>query len=125
MRIVESIVCIVMLCGCEREERQLRLDPPTAAALDKIALMPNEIGGAPPEVYFALDQPYEVNAYNLSQGKRLYSWFGCKACHGDGQGGIGPCVPRRLVELRSRRWSRSSPRSAMAGRTACQHSRTR
>ena len=31
-----------------------------------------------------------ANAYNLSQGKRLYSWFGCKACHGDGQGGAGP-----------------------------------
>ena len=90
MRIVVSIVCIVMLCGCEREARQLRLDPPTAAALDGIALMPNKIGGTPPQVYFALDQSYEFNAYNLSQGKRLYTWFGCKACHGDGQGGIGP-----------------------------------
>lgn len=80
----------MVLAGCQREERQLRLDPPTANALDKIALMPNGISGAPPEVYFALGKPYEVNAYNLSQGKRLYSWFGCKACHGDGQGGIGP-----------------------------------
>jgi cytochrome c oxidase cbb3-type subunit 3 len=26
----------------------------------------------------------------LSEGKRLYSWFGCKTCHSDGQGGIGP-----------------------------------
>jgi cytochrome c oxidase cbb3-type subunit 3 len=90
MRIVVSLVCIVMLCGCQREERQLRLDPPDAAALDKIALMPNRIGGAPPQIYFAMNQPYEANAYNLSQGKRLYTWFGCKACHGDGQGGIGP-----------------------------------
>ena len=46
--------------------------------------------GAPPAVYFALDKPYESNAYNLSQGKRLYSWFGCKACHADGQGSVGP-----------------------------------
>ncbi|CCD85409.1 conserved protein of unknown function; putative Cytochrome c, monohaem [Bradyrhizobium sp. ORS 285] len=90
MRIVVSLVCIVTLCGCQREERQLRLDPASAAALDKIALMPNKIGGAPPQIYFALDQPYETNAYDLSQGKRLYTWFGCKACHGDGQGGIGP-----------------------------------
>jgi cytochrome c oxidase cbb3-type subunit 3 len=61
-----------------------------AAAVDNIALMPNGISGAPPETYFALDKPYENNAYNLSQGKRLYSWFGCKACHADGQGGAGP-----------------------------------
>ncbi len=78
------------LAGCQREERVLRLDPPIADALDKIALMPNRIGGAPPDVYFSLGKPYEVNAYNLSQGKRLYAWFGCKSCHGDGQGGIGP-----------------------------------
>ena len=76
--------------GCQREERELRLDPPVAAALDNIALMPNRISGAPPNIYFALDKPYQSNAYNLSQGKRLYSWFGCKTCHSDGQGGIGP-----------------------------------
>ncbi len=52
--------------------------------------MPNGISGRPPQVYFALDKPYETNAYDLSQGKRLYAWFGCKSCHGDGQGGIGP-----------------------------------
>ncbi len=80
----------VVLTGCQREERSLRLDPPVADALDKIALMPNGISGAPPNVYFALGQPYESNAYNLSQGKRLYNWFGCKACHGNGEGGTGP-----------------------------------
>jgi mono/diheme cytochrome c family protein len=80
----------VIVAGCQREERQLRLDPPVTAALNDAALMPNGISGAPPQIYFALDKPYEGNAYNLSQGKRLYSWFGCKACHADGQGGIGP-----------------------------------
>jgi cytochrome c oxidase cbb3-type subunit 3 len=80
----------VAAAGCQREERELRLDPPVAAALDKVALMPNQIGGAPPETYFALGKPYESNAYNLSEGKRLYSWFSCKACHADGQGGVGP-----------------------------------
>jgi len=78
------------MAACQREERELRLDPPVAAALDSIALMPNGISGAPPQIYFALDRPYETNAFNLSQGKRLYSWFGCKSCHSDGQGGIGP-----------------------------------
>jgi cytochrome c oxidase cbb3-type subunit 3 len=91
MRIVISLCCFAtVLVGCQREERELRLDPPLAAALDQVALMPNGISGAPPQVYFALGQPYETNAFNLGQGKRLYSWFGCESCHSDGRGGIGP-----------------------------------
>jgi cytochrome c oxidase cbb3-type subunit III len=80
----------IFLASCQREERQLRLDPPVSAALDGVALMPNGISGTPPQVYFALGQPYEGNAYSLSEGKRLYSWFGCKECHGHGEGGVGP-----------------------------------
>jgi cytochrome c oxidase cbb3-type subunit 3 len=77
--------------GCKREERELRLDPPVAAAYDEIRLMPNRIAGAPPEVYFASGKPFDANAYSLSQGKRLYGWFGCAACHGAaGDGGKGP-----------------------------------
>lgn len=84
------LIAATLLSGCEREERQLRLDPPVAAGLEELRLMPNRISGAPPEVYFAMGKPYEVNAYNLSQGKRLYSWFGCTSCHGTGEGGTGP-----------------------------------
>jgi cytochrome c oxidase cbb3-type subunit 3 len=88
--IVPLLVMAATLLGCQREERELRLDPPLAAALDEVALMPNGISGNPPQVYFALGQPYEGNAYDLSEGKRLYSWFGCKECHGSGEGGVGP-----------------------------------
>ncbi|MER9405290.1 cytochrome c [Mesorhizobium caraganae] len=76
--------------GWLRQPRELRLDPPIAADLERYRLMSNGISGAPPESYFALGKPYEADAYNLSQGKRLYAWFGCAACHGDGRGGIGP-----------------------------------
>ncbi|WP_117191598.1 c-type cytochrome [Rhizobium terrae] len=76
--------------GWLREPRQYRTDPPISAALEGFRLMPNAIGGAPPEVYFALGKPYEGTAYDLSQGKRLYSWFGCASCHGEGEGGAGP-----------------------------------
>src|SRR3981081_1939776 len=114
----------VATAGCQREERQLRLDPPVAAALDNIALMPNGISGAPPEAYFALDKPYESNAYNLNQGKRLYSWFGCKACHADGQGGIGPAFLDGWWNY-GPRWCPFSRQSAMVVHTACRHSATR
>ena len=83
-------VAVYSVCGCEREQREFRLDPPLAAAMSQLRLMPNKIGGAPPEIYFAFDEPYESNAYNLSEGKRLYHWFGCAGCHGEGEGGAGP-----------------------------------
>jgi cytochrome c oxidase cbb3-type subunit 3 len=72
------------------QARELRTDPPEVADLDNFRLMPNGISGAPPESYFAAGEPYEGDSFNLSQGKRLYSWFGCAACHGDGRGDIGP-----------------------------------
>ncbi|MBB4566856.1 c-type cytochrome [Rhizobium leucaenae] len=81
---------VAALIGDAREARQYRTDPPVGAALDELRLMPNGISGTPPEIYFALGKPYEETAYDLSQGKRLYSWFGCAACHGDGRGGVGP-----------------------------------
>ena len=91
MKLIPLFLGLALLQGgCQREERSLRLDPPVADALRHARLMPNHISGTPPEVYFALDKPYESNAYDLSQGKRLYSWFGCKTCHGEGQGGAGP-----------------------------------
>ena len=76
--------------GLTWQGRQFRLDPPVSAALEGLRLMPNRIGGTPPEVYFALGKPFESVAYDLSQGKRLYTWFGCPACHGVGEGGRGP-----------------------------------
>ncbi|MBZ9674334.1 c-type cytochrome [Mesorhizobium sp. ES1-1] len=73
------------------QPRELRLDPPVSYDLERFRLMPNGISGAPPEIYFALGKPYESDAYNLSQGKRLYAWFGCGTCHGaEGGGKIGP-----------------------------------
>ncbi|RAI38962.1 c-type cytochrome [Rhodoplanes roseus] len=85
-----ALVLVLAAGGCQREERQTRLDPPIAAALDGVALMPDRISGAPPAVYVALGKPYERNAFNLAEGKRLYGWFGCAACHGEGEGGKGP-----------------------------------
>jgi cytochrome c oxidase cbb3-type subunit 3 len=87
-----TILILLALAGCEREKRSLRLAPPVAAALEQVALMPNGIGGAPPDVLAALDHPYDNNAYQLAEGKRLYDWFGCPSCHGDGRGGAGPSL---------------------------------
>jgi cytochrome c oxidase cbb3-type subunit III len=89
-RTLAAVSSLFLVMGCAREQRELRVDPPVASALSHLAVMPGGIGGAPPQVYTALDKPYISNAYELSQGKRLYSWFGCADCHGDGRGGKGP-----------------------------------
>jgi len=34
--------------------------------------------------------PYEDNAYAMTEGQRLYDWFNCAGCHARGGGGIGP-----------------------------------
>lgn len=121
---VVGLVCIVCLAGCEREKRDLRLDPPEAAALDAIALMPNGISGAPPDVEVAMNKPYETNAYQLSQGKRLYEWFNCTGCHANG----GAAQARRswtaggVMDPTS---CRSSPRFATDARAACRPFATR
>ncbi|MBW9117682.1 cytochrome c [Rhizobium cauense] len=73
-----------------REPRQYRADPPVSSSLEGLRLMPNGIAGTPPDVYFALGKPFEKTAFDLSQGKRLYTWFGCVQCHGEGEGGKGP-----------------------------------
>src|SRR5690349_2677198 len=78
--------------SCQREVRDLRIDPPVAAALDRSASMPHGIAGAPPRVYTELGKPYAGNAYQLSQGKRLYEQFNCKGCHADGGGAAGPAL---------------------------------
>ena len=35
---------------------------------------------------------YEQNAFALSEGKRLYSWFNCDGCHAQGGGDKGPAL---------------------------------
>ena len=91
-RVLSALLVASILCACQREERNSRLDPPLTSALANYALMPNRIGGATPEVYSALGTPYETNSYNLAEGKRLFEWFNCKGCHADGGGNSGPAL---------------------------------
>lgn len=86
------MLAVAALAACKREIRSLRTDPAAADAMGQVAPMPNRINGAPPRVLAALDDAYEANAYQLSQGKRLYTWFNCKGCHADGGGAAGPAL---------------------------------
>ncbi|RZI84678.1 MAG: c-type cytochrome [Rubrivivax sp.] len=66
----------VLLAACQREKREFDPPPPpsvSAAASTKL-----------------VQQSYEENAYAVSQGKRLFRWYNCAGCHGNGGGNMGP-----------------------------------
>lgn len=83
---------VLLLAACKREERAFRIDPPEAEALNQVAVMPGGIGGTPPDVDRARGHPFAGNAYQLSQGKRLFDWFNCSGCHAKGGGDAGPAL---------------------------------
>ncbi len=90
MRALAATACLFTLAACQRETREVRLDPPLSAAMNQGAAMPSGIGGSPPDVLSPLGKPYLTNAYQLSQGKRLYDAVNCRGCHADGGGASGP-----------------------------------
>jgi cytochrome c oxidase cbb3-type subunit 3 len=106
---------LALLAGCEREMRRFQV-PPSPAEADVARqgeLKPGPPAGAAsgaasaaaslasqasaasmPARSTAPDQtnPFEENAYAVSQGKRLFRWYNCNGCHGSGGGGMGPAL---------------------------------
>jgi len=54
------------LCGCQREKRDLGPSPPVTPPIS--AQDPRS------------DQ-YQKNLWQISQGGRLFAWYGCQSCH--------------------------------------------
>ena len=85
---IASLVLLLVVAGCKREERQSRVDPPLAERINAKSLVSLAPGGKSPPP--APKNGYEENAFALSEGKRLYSQFNCVGCHAHGGGGMGP-----------------------------------
>jgi cytochrome c oxidase cbb3-type subunit 3 len=88
------IVAMAALAACDREERRFAKpqdEPPSPVAGRQGDLRP----GAPAEGLseHAVARDYHGdNAFELSQGKRLYRWYNCGGCHSQGGGGMGPAL---------------------------------
>lgn len=81
-------VLAAFVTACEREERAFSVPP---APEQVIALSPLSPGdGKPVQSPNTYGKQFENNAYHLSEGKRLFGWFNCVGCHGNGGGGSGP-----------------------------------
>jgi cytochrome c oxidase cbb3-type subunit 3 len=81
----------LFLAACQREERPLQSPLPGDGQDDQITMSSNHPGpGGPQAAHSAKGARYEQSAYQVSEGKRLYTWFNCKGCHFNGGGGMGP-----------------------------------
>jgi cytochrome c oxidase cbb3-type subunit 3 len=84
-----AVGLLAMLTACDREQRRLRESPPstTPSAIVRVSeLQP----GTPKDTTTHTANPYENNAYAISEGQRLFGWYNCAGCHSNGGGGMGP-----------------------------------
>jgi cytochrome c oxidase cbb3-type subunit 3 len=73
-----TLYSTLLATGCEREER--RFDPPAPGSRVQA------------EERASMIAHYERNAYALSTGKRLWTWYNCNGCHANGGGASGPAL---------------------------------
>jgi cytochrome c oxidase cbb3-type subunit 3 len=80
---------VVALLGCDREERRFTdASAPTPPAYATVSLDTLQPGVPAPD--FDVASRSDRNAYDISEGKRLFSQWNCAGCHSHGGGGMGP-----------------------------------
>ena len=67
------VVVALVALACHRETRSIQPSAQEAARTKA-----------------AFNNPYEGNAYAISQGQQLFEQYNCTGCHFHGGGGIGP-----------------------------------
>jgi cytochrome c oxidase cbb3-type subunit III len=77
--------------GCERERREYQ-SAPTSNAPPRPRLSTLQPGAALANPVDPVGLHYENNAYHITQGGRLFRWYNCNGCHGNGGGSIGPAL---------------------------------
>lgn len=88
---ITAIALAIALAGCNRERRDLRAAPSGRVLLGDTARQSSlEPGGKLPHAM--VSNPFNGNAYAISEGQRLFNWYNCSGCHANGGGGIGPSL---------------------------------
>jgi cytochrome c oxidase cbb3-type subunit III len=83
---------VAVLAACHRESREFEAPrnsdmPPSEVALNSLVA-----GESSTQFREQQRREYEENAYQLSEGKRLFTAFNCTGCHAHGGGGSGPAL---------------------------------
>jgi cytochrome c oxidase cbb3-type subunit III len=87
-RVAAAAALCIAFTACKREERRFRETPPGATAYNPVSM--SDLNPGPSLMEVGVKNPYEDNAYAVSEGKRLFSQMNCSGCHSNGGGGIGP-----------------------------------
>jgi cytochrome c oxidase cbb3-type subunit 3 len=88
--IVGVAVSALAVGSCKREERRFRETPPASTASNTLTM--SELQPGPSVISTGMRNPYEDNAYAVSEGKSLFDQMNCSGCHSHGGGGIGPAL---------------------------------
>jgi cytochrome c oxidase cbb3-type subunit 3 len=86
----EVLLGCLLFGSCQREKRDLQPAPTRLAVYGDAARESTLRPGGPAGPQYVVNNPYNGTAYDISEGQRLYEWFNCSGCHGEGGGGIGP-----------------------------------
>jgi len=76
--------------ACEREAR--RFEPPVGSRITAPLVRLSEVQPSAADTTSTIAPHYEVNAYALAEGKRLFGWYNCNGCHANGGGDKGPAL---------------------------------
>jgi cytochrome c oxidase cbb3-type subunit III len=99
--ILAAVLCSLALVACEREARRFQAPPSPATGVGAAQMGSLRVGPAASApalaasavaVDAARKNPFEDNAWSVSQGKRLYRWYNCNGCHANGGGDKGPAL---------------------------------
>lgn len=91
MRKVYFLIASLLLfvCACKREQRQFQQPPPSFKTYD---ITMSDIRPGSPQPEPKVTNESEEKAYDVSEGKRLFTQYNCSGCHFNGGGGIGPAL---------------------------------
>jgi cytochrome c oxidase cbb3-type subunit III len=85
-----TVLALVVSGACRRERRAFQEQPPIVSTITS-----NTVTQLPPGASLPVHDvtnDYELNAYALSEGKRLFDAYNCSGCHSHGGGGMGPAL---------------------------------
>jgi cytochrome c oxidase cbb3-type subunit 3 len=78
--------------GCHRENRYFHPPKGSDVAPAQEQMSPLVAGQESLQFREQQQKQYEGNAYHISEGKRLFTWFNCVGCHAHGGGDSGPAL---------------------------------
>lgn len=87
---IAGLLALLVSAGCERERRHFQAPPASDVPPTQVAMTSLVAGSESRELRSRQQRIYEHNAWHMSEGKRLFTWFNCNGCHGHGGGDIGP-----------------------------------